>query len=388
MSLARSYSKNDNIAHRLAISSPAVACRPGVVVILHLAAVVLSGCNSSSPAPDDLSAGLDPAKPKYASPWDKPILGKGPSAGDGSAARTGRYDELLRSSSGDAPLRSLATASPFQVGDDLPVAPERDGSFALTQDDEAQRDRVKALAQGIDVSKDAKSALAVGGQKGWSIVLFTFSRETDAAKASETLAQVRSSGLPEARLEERGPALVIAYGEYPSADSRAAKADLERVKAILINGGTPFIGAVLSPPPYEALPGTIPEYDLRNVPMRFGKDALYTLQVGVYCRVDDQEPTAKELGEFREAAERAVVELRRQGETAFYYHGPRRSSVTVGVFFEKDYNVRDPRTQSPVLVALRAKYPYNLANGAGLQRTQRGSERAVMDPSFIVNIPR
>jgi hypothetical protein len=227
------------------------------------------------------------------------------------------------------------------------------------------------------------------GSKDWTIVIAGFDKVTEVPLANAALARVRAQpGLEAAFLEERGKAVVVAYGKYPSLDAPAARADLERIRGLAVEGGTPFAGAMLAPPVFDALPGTIPEYDLRNAKAQAGAErAAYTLQVGVYCRLDDQEPSPKELAEFRKAAEKAAVEMRRQGETAFYFHGPRRSMVTVGLFGVDDYDLRQSRLRSPAIAKLMERFPHNLVNGAGVKRKRSGQAEAVMDPSFVVAVP-
>ena len=81
----------------------------------------------------------------------------------------------------------------------------------------------------------------------------------------------------------------------------------------------------------------MPDFDLATVKARRGtKKPLYTLQIAVYGRPDNTDATKEDLAQFRKSAEEAVVQLRREGEQAYYYHGPNRSMVTVGIFSEDD----------------------------------------------------
>ncbi len=238
----------------------------------------------------------------------------------------------------------------------------------------------------------------------WSIVIVGFvarsetAREAQRSEAAKALERVRTVGeLPEAYLEERGEAIVIAYGSYPSASDRKAQADLKKVRAIEWEGTHPFEGAVLVPP--AEIQGDVPELDLRNVKKTLGKDALYTLQIGAYGREDGRPATAKEMAEFRRLAEKAAVDLRRQGEEAFYYHGPNRSMVTIGVFGPEDFGPEGgdpakPFVQSPRLIALKERFPYNLVNGMGTRQTVIGTspsgkpvEFKTLGSSRLVNIP-
>jgi len=347
-----------------------------IAVVFTAGVSVLSGCRGSDGASTAKSeTTLEDQAPKYASPWDKPLFLKNQPAiattYPGPPPKTKTLTELLQGADSDAPM---APENKVAASDWVPGTTP-DGS-------------PPGLGVQRSDGKDAQARLNTVAKSDWSIVIAGFNRETEGDAAATALDKVRNQGnLTDAYLEERGKAIVVAYGKYDSANSPAAKRDIDRIRGIEINKGYPFAGALLAPPLYEALAGTNPEFDLRNAKARFGKDALYTLQVGIYTRADGAEPTGKELGELRAAAEKAVNELRRQGDQAFYYHGPRRSMVTVGIFTNKDYDAADATRQSPQLVLLRQKYPYNLENGAGVKRKRAGQTEAKIDQSFVVALP-
>lgn len=242
-------------------------------------------------------------------------------------------------------------------------------------------------------TKDGKTATPTAG--AWTIVIAAHRGQTQDALARQTLERVRSFGqLPEAYLERRGEATVLAFGRYTGPGDPRAQADLERIKSIQIDGQRPFAGAVLAPPE-DIIGGTIPEYDLRNAKTLHGGWALYTLQVGVYSREGGKPPTPQELAEFRKAAEQAAAQLRREGQQAFYYHGPHRSMVTIGLFGKDDYSI-DPDdstvTESFALQRLKREFPYNLLNGRGIRQRVKGRPENdpnayEMQPSFLVAVP-
>jgi hypothetical protein len=333
-----------------------------------LAAAIMSGLAGCGASPRE-EAAKPPQAPAYASPWDKPFVPRHlraakDVAAPGPAAKSRSLAELMQLGDADAP--TPATPSPLQVPDAAIAVPP------------------VALAG----SEPGTPALPTGS-KDWTIVIAGFDKVAEVPLATAALARVRAQpGMGGAFLEERGKAVVVAFGKYPSLDAPAARADLDRIRGLTVEGGTPFAGAMLAPPVFDALPGTIPEYDLRNAKAQAGADkAAYTLQVGVYCRLDDQEPSPKELAEFRKAAEKAAVEMRRQGEQAFYFHGPRRSMVTVGLFGPDEYELRQSRLRSPAIARLMERFPHNLVNGAGVKRKRAGQAEAVMDPSFVVAVP-
>lgn len=267
-----------------------------------------------------------------------------------------------------------------------------DQSGRLFADDPAASD---LDTDSIDVSAlmGGENAQAQGGNAsehvgGWSIML-TKLGNAGMDRAQELLRVIQTdAGLRQAFIEQRSDGLVIAYGNYLGRDE--AMRDLDRVRKTQLMSTTPFENAIIMPPSSDELRGNNPRHDLRTVKQRYGKQAVYTLQIGVYGRVDYQNPAPEELAAYRKAAEEAVRDLRAQGEMAFYYHAPARSMVTVGVFGEKDFdNTTLPPYQSPSLKRTREKFPNNLLNGAGINETVRTETGRMkqLQSSQLVAIP-
>ncbi|MBL4810187.1 MAG: hypothetical protein JKY43_09065 [Phycisphaerales bacterium] len=223
----------------------------------------------------------------------------------------------------------------------------------------------------------------------WSIILATL---PSPQLAPQVLSNVQSKhGLVDAYIAQRQKKTVIAYGKYDGPNDRQAILDLDQVREIQSDGSRPFASAFLAPPPAEALGGTNTEFDLRTVKERYGKTALYTLQLGVYGTDDSSIPKPSEVKEFRKIAERAVLKLRAEGERAFYYHGPFRSMVTAGVFGDNDFDSSTmPAIQSARLKELRLRFPHNYLNGMGIRETittDTGRKITRLQPSSLVQIP-
>ena len=235
----------------------------------------------------------------------------------------------------------------------------------------------------------------IQNQPAWSIGVIRVWGKGAEASAQEALIEVRTTGrLREAFLERRGQSYVVAYGRYPSKDDPQAQRDLKRIQELIVNGRRPFATAWLAPPQLAGI-GRFPQFDLRQARQTHGNSVAYTLQIGYYGRLD-RLPTPEELVEFRAAAEEAAVRLRREGELAFYYHSPRGSTVTIGVFedWELDTSVAPP-VQSEQLQAARDRYPQNLVNGQGVKervrvQTPEGNMKWVeqIQKSRLVAIPR
>ncbi|MBC7834187.1 MAG: hypothetical protein H7Y88_03690 [Phycisphaerales bacterium] len=219
----------------------------------------------------------------------------------------------------------------------------------------------------------------------WCIVLGT-ARGPDAAKiAGIALNNIQREGkLPEAYVVQRGEAWLVALGHFTAPDSDEAKSELARVRATSVQGSLPYADAFLAAPNPKAMLGNKPEFSLVAARAQHGERAKYTLQVGYYGREELAEPSEADLKESRTLAEVAAAKLRQEGEVAFYFHGPRRSMVTVGVFDETD---ADPAAgiQSKRLRETRERHPYNLYNGAGV-RVRSGNKEAMVR-SRLVGIP-
>jgi hypothetical protein len=250
------------------------------------------------------------------------------------------------------------------------------GSAKPAQKDKpSQKDTRQEEGKSLFGGDKAKSQ--AGGPGAWSIIIEAFRGDDQEAAARAGIDKVRmQGGLADAYLDHRGEATVIAFGRYPDPASKEARADLDRVRGVEIPmNGTPqkvFLSAFLAPP--ADIHGTRPEYDLRNAKKLNGDWVLYTLQVGVYSREDRKPASPADMAEFRKMAEQAVLKLRSEGEQAFYYHGPSRSVVTIGLWGTDDYDEAAPtgfKDKSPALHAMRQRFPNNLQNGMGIKERQR-----------------
>ena len=249
---------------------------------------------------------------------------------------------------------------------------------------------------GLGVQKEqppAKKAPEGKTQGPWSIILATFRGAEQAVLAEAGVARVREQAkINDVFSEVRGEATVVAVGRFADPSSPEAVGRLDEVRKTKVGQTRPFLGAFLAPAGDVINVGTRPEYNLISARKEFGARAQYTLQVGVYSREDiNREPTEAELAELRRAAEEAAASLRKEGELAFYFHGPRRSMVTIGVWSDEDLPRRatdeaPSRPENPELTGLKKRFPHNLYNGAGLkQRNKLGNEQ--VQASQLVQIP-
>lgn len=223
-------------------------------------------------------------------------------------------------------------------------------------------------------------------REGWAIVLYTSTQPDHRRIVSEWLAGFRqATSLTQGWVESDERGSIVRFGSYPSVESKEAQADLATLKNFVLNDRLPFARAYLAKYGGSDAAGRVREYNLTQARKFYPReDTVYSLQIGVYEA--EQATTAEEA---RRLAEEAVVQLRSQGEMAFYYHGPNRSMVCVGVF---PSTAADAATgmYSPEVRALQQRFPYNTFNGRSLKQeilTTSGKKREELQPSFLVQVP-
>lgn len=249
------------------------------------------------------------------------------------------------------------------VGDQASQTPPSDPRFPVAGD---------TTPSNVDVQERSTWAILLGVASGQG-----------ADRQAATLAALASkeAGLKDVTVERRGEGFAAIAGAYDEPGSAEAKRDLAKAREFTYQGGKPFEAAIMAAPAKRGAAGSQPEHDLRNArQFAGGARATKTLQVGIYGRTDYRKASADEIAEFRAAAEKAVRAIRAEGLPAFYYHGPERSTVTIGLFESGD----DPR-----IAQYRKLYPHNMVNGQKTT-TAKASERNidVAQPSFIVGIPK
>jgi hypothetical protein len=217
----------------------------------------------------------------------------------------------------------------------------------------------------------------------WAIELERFVGNDRFAKAESLAARVRTeAGLPNVRVQDGGAAAIVIVGPVADPRTEDAQAILQRVRLASLDGMRPYRGAEYRPMAGGLATAMFDPHDLRQ----FG--GMYTLQIGFY--------DSRFGADFREAAEKAVRELRADGDDAYYYHGPNQSLITVGLFsygeaFVTRENPLSPGTSidaySEAVRKLQRKYPHNLGNGLTLIERVRG-ETVGEQPSSLVRIPQ
>ncbi len=276
-----------------------------------------------------------------------------------------------------APLAALAIALSGCAGGDT-------GQADRPRDDLSQQARAVFGADAVPTNADDLT---------WRISLGVLPATERPEPAPFIQRLERSTGLRGIEVGDRRGEPILVYGRYTSPETRDAQRDLQRVRTIETDGGRPFQGAFFLPPELNAAAtGRKASWDLRNARDLHGPEAIYTLQIGMYARGDNQPTIPEELLEFRRLAERAVEQLRAEGEPAFFYHGPNGSMITIGLYGEADHDpATNPPLESPRLREAREKFPNNLLNGRGVKTRGRTSEGRVVErlqSSRLVAVPR
>ncbi|MFG0258338.1 MAG: hypothetical protein ACF8GE_10590 [Phycisphaerales bacterium JB043] len=225
-----------------------------------------------------------------------------------------------------------------------------------------------------NLTSDAAGADVSGS---WSIFLRSFSGADSVERASR-FAQILMLEwqLDRVFVEPRDTGAAVLFGRYDDPQSSRAISDLERLRS-MGQGDAKLFEAAFFLHRKQASDGRYPEIALVSARTAFGEGTLFTLQVGVY--------ESRNRLESMRAAEDAALELRQQGEEAYYHHGVSRSMVTIGVFTLRDYDPQSGR-MSQRLEELRVKYPHNLFNGMGL-REHTASGQSRLQSSGLVMVP-
>lgn len=208
---------------------------------------------------------------------------------------------------------------------------------------------------------------------GWSIVLERIGGPSHAERARERASVIaRALGRSDVRARTVGSGSAVVLGGYNGPEDPRAQRDLEYVKSLTSGGARPYAMAILVPPPVEQ--GDNTRYSL--VEAAKGMEPIYThtLQVAVYAGDEERR---------RSDAERYTTQLRRQGHEAYFFHGRRVSSVTIGAFTSRDFDL-DTGVVSARLEKLQEEFPHNLYNG----EIQRDPETGDAWNSALVEIPR
>ncbi len=209
-----------------------------------------------------------------------------------------------------------------------------------------------------------------GGQ-GWAIEVTQITGSTRHDAARELVKQLRTgSGLSDLWIEDLNNTATIYHGRFKQASDPGIRNALAAVQQIEMDGVQPFANSQLVPLVGQGRAIADP-FDLRQF------IGYYSLQIGFY--------DAAYNGDFREAAEQAIRILREDGHDAYYYHGPHRSILAIGVFSYEQAFVRAGTTDTyaPQIRALQKQFPFNMGNGSTIIQKKDGVNIGEQKSSLI-----
>ncbi len=221
-----------------------------------------------------------------------------------------------------------------------------------------------------------------GNQNGpvkYGINLQTFIGHGRVSKAQQLMQSLREEQkMSDFWIEDINGTTTVFYGNFESQASEEAIEKLANVRALEVDGRKPFKYASMQPLSGKNKVKHNP-LDLRSY------EGYMSLQVAAY--------TSEFGDEFRHAAEKAAKQIRKDGDEAYFYHGPYKSLVCVGLFTDEDFIETDTghgfteRGYGPRIKELQKKFPHNLVNGVTVKQSVGGKDIGDQE-SFVVNIIR
>ena len=220
----------------------------------------------------------------------------------------------------------------------------------------------------------------------WGVLLARYEGRNSHAEARQLIQRLRREADVNDAWAINAPKATSVYrGQFADPSTNAAHRTLTHTRRIELDGERPFAHARLSSPHHASAgsegAGGDP-MDLAQYPN------YYSLQLGFF---DDEHDSDR-----RRAAEQWAADLRDEEHEAFYYHGPTRSMVTVGLFrYEQAFTaVDDPRGQadqsrvdaySHRVRQLQEEFPHTLANGRPVY-LQDDQGRREEQPTVLVRV--
>lgn len=220
-------------------------------------------------------------------------------------------------------------------------------------------------------------------QGGWTILLAHFPGMGNQQKASTLAHRLETEcGLTDVWTMRTSDGVAVYCGIFGTTNDANAQAVLARVRQTELDAVRYFENTE-----FVTVGGTSTTQAMN--PMNLGQySGMYTLQIAVF---DDKYPDGRRAG-----AEDYARQLREQGDDAYFYHGPHRSMVTVGMYpYDQAFrSIENPNTPGTTIDAyteriqqLQERFPRNLVNGYSLMQRTAQDEEAREQPSQLVRVP-
>ncbi|MFP4144980.1 MAG: hypothetical protein ACOCTI_07115 [Phycisphaeraceae bacterium] len=228
--------------------------------------------------------------------------------------------------------------------------------------------------------RSVDAALPAASEQMWAIHLASFDGKDRGEKATTFVRRLREECGADGWVREIGEEVHVYRGPFMQRRSDTARAALRETRSLSVPGFGRLRDAEMTAVPDTETEAESP-WDLSNY------HNLYTLQIGFY---DDNYQ-----GSRWKAAEEAVRVLREEGHEAYFYHGPVRSMVTIGLFdYDESHDPQpapyDPQVRidgpSETIRQLQEEFPYNLANGRTMIQKKNGKVLGKV-PSALARVP-
>ena len=219
----------------------------------------------------------------------------------------------------------------------------------------------------------------------WAILIRMFDGRKHAKQAKQFVKKLRQdTNMSDLWTKKHDGKTYVYRGRYFDPNGVVAHDELRQTRMTRFEDERPFQNVRVS----RVLQKRIESGDAGEVEVtaemdlsRHSNRDLYSLQVGAYDEAYGNER--------KHAAEQFAAVLRADGDTAFFYHKPHMSMVTVGLFTREEAFVpvrvgnhtRDG--YSPAVHTLQQKHPYNLLNGRTIIMKE-GGKRLGEQPSCLV----
>ncbi|MCC6681547.1 MAG: hypothetical protein IT445_11655 [Phycisphaeraceae bacterium] len=196
-----------------------------------------------------------------------------------------------------------------------------------------------------DMSSPSTDQEPIAGHD-WSIPLITFEGPDRFKQIEKARRQLLDHNLPDMWFEDYQNKATLYSGRFASPGDPQTQQTLDRIREIEIEGDKPYAKVKIIP----LVGGHRVQLDPFDLQQFVG---FFSLQVAVF--------TENYAGDRRAAAEQVTRDLRQKGEEAYFYHGPRNSSVCIGLFTYDDFIiVNNVSHYGPRIKDLQARYPFNL----------------------------
>lgn len=220
-------------------------------------------------------------------------------------------------------------------------------------------------------ARDPKAQQDSAGEQGWAIQILEIEGNDRHDRAIEMAQRLRSEAqLDNIWIEDTGNVARLYHGRFTNPTDPGIRPTLDKIQKTELDGEILFAKAQLVPLVGDGRVIADP-FDLRQFV------GYYSLQIGFYDEAAGPN--------FREIAEQAVRTLREEGHEAYYYHGPYRSIITIGVFsYDQAFvSAGTHDTYAPQIHELQKTFPFNLGNGSTIIQKEGGKNIGEQKSSLI-----